>query len=119
MSRLPGRYPWHCPQLHGQARQVHQPAGARSRPASKTAPFERCRFEEFFSHSAEFVRCRFVGRVKMAVMAPTSGRRNEIVDNDFSKAELSANIGLRGDFPVHLQRWPDGFVPGTEPRLQR
>ena len=78
--------------------------------------FERCRFEEHFSFDAEYVRCRFVGPVKMAVFNGTSlsGRRNEIVDNDFTEALLSDNIGLRNDFPSRDQRWPAGYNPPAD-----
>jgi hypothetical protein len=75
--------------------------------------FELCRFQEFFSFSADFVGCRFVGPIKMAViygMDPHTGRRNDIEGNDFRAAMLSDNIGLRGDFPVKSQLWPDGFA---------
>jgi hypothetical protein len=76
--------------------------------------FDRCRFSEHFSFDAEYVRCRFVGKMTMAVfncVSPRSGRRNEIVDNDFTHTEFSDNVAWRGDFPVDDQRWPDGYRP--------
>ncbi|MFB9236254.1 hypothetical protein ACFFWC_11960 [Plantactinospora siamensis] len=81
--------------------------------------FERCRFEEFFSFSADFVGCRFVGPIKMAAIYgtdPHTGRRNEIHGNNFRAAGLSDNIGLRADFPVESQLWPEGFPVGHPPR---
>jgi hypothetical protein len=76
--------------------------------------FERCRFEEHFSFAADYLRCTFVGPIKTAVFYgtdPNTGRRNEVVDNDFTAATLSDNVGWRGGFPVADQLWPDGYVP--------
>jgi hypothetical protein len=76
--------------------------------------FERCRFEEHFSWSAEYVGCRFVGPMRTAVFFgtdPNSGRVNEIHDNDFTDVAFSSNVGWRGDFPVLDQRWPESFTP--------
>jgi hypothetical protein len=74
--------------------------------------FERCRFEEHFSFSADYVRCKFVGPIKTAVFFgtdPNTGRRNDIVDNDFTAADLSDNVDWRDDFPKDKQRWPAGY----------
>ena len=75
--------------------------------------FERCRFEEHFSFAADYVRCTFVGPIKTAVffgVDPDTGRRNDIVNNDFTNATLSDNVAWRRDFPETDQRWPDGYV---------
>lgn len=76
--------------------------------------FERCRFEEHFSHQADYVGCCFVGPMKMAVFFgydPKSGRRNDIADNDFTQVRFTDNVAWRGDFPLQRQRWPTDFTP--------
>jgi uncharacterized protein YjbI with pentapeptide repeats len=76
--------------------------------------FQRCRFEEHFSFNADYLRCKFVGPIKTAVFYgtnPDTGRRNDIVDNDFTDAILSDNVAWRGDFPIGQQRWPVGYHP--------
>jgi hypothetical protein len=76
--------------------------------------FERCRFEEHFSDRADYVGCRFIGPVKMAVFFgcdPQSGRRNDITGNDFTQARFTDNVAWRRDFPLQHQHWPTGFTP--------
>jgi hypothetical protein len=75
--------------------------------------FERCRWESTFSFDADYVRCRFLGRIRTAVFygtSPESGRANEIVANDFTRADID-NVAWRANFPVALQQWPDGYQP--------
>jgi hypothetical protein len=78
--------------------------------------FRRCRFEEHFSFCADYVQCRFEGRIKGAVFyahAPAEhgceGKVNEIVRNDFSDATFD-NVGWRGGIDLAAQTWPDGYV---------
>lgn len=74
--------------------------------------FEDCRFEEHFSPDADYIRCQFVGPVRTAVffgVSPTTGRRNQIEENDFSAADLGEGVAWRAEFPIDRQRWPAGY----------
>ncbi len=76
--------------------------------------FERCRFEEHFSLQADYLDCRFVGPMKMAVFFgsdPKTGRRNDIAGNDFTQARFTDNIAWRGGFPLQQQNWPVDYTP--------
>jgi hypothetical protein len=81
--------------------------------------FDGCRFEEHFSFAADYVRCRFVGPMRTAVFYgtdPETGRRNQIVENDFREAAISSNVGWRGAFPLDAQVWPEGYEPVVNDR---
>jgi uncharacterized protein YjbI with pentapeptide repeats len=78
--------------------------------------FDQCRFEQFFPHETDFVRCRFIGPIKAAVFfgRTQTGRVNDIEGNDFTHAALSDNVAFRSDFPFSNQMWPEGFHPNVE-----
>jgi hypothetical protein len=80
--------------------------------------FRRCRFEEHFSFCADYIRCRFEGRIRTAVFycrAPSNalcdGKVNEIVGNDFTQAIISDNVAWRGNVDLSAQVWPAGYTP--------
>jgi uncharacterized protein YjbI with pentapeptide repeats len=88
------------------------------------ARFERCAFVdcdfgEHFSFCADYIDCTFVGRVAKAVFYGTApdghrcdGKRNTIIGNDFSSADLR-DVGFRGGVSLDAQSWPEGFDPSS------
>lgn len=83
--------------------------------------FDRCRFEEHFSFCADYVECRFIGKIRTAVFygrAPVGvrcdGRTNEIRGNDFTEAIISDNVGWRRDIDVDAQQWPRNYKPVSD-----
>lgn len=83
------------------------------------ARFERCVFDNCgwrttFNYDADLVACVFTGKMQSGAIggvSPRTGRRNEVMGNDFSAADISANFAWRFDFPVAQQTWPTAFVP--------
>lgn len=80
--------------------------------------FIRCKFNGHSATEADLVNCRFVGKIDGCNWYSTApghkyqgGRLNEIVDNDFSRATLSDNIGWLGQFDIDAQTWPPGATP--------
>jgi hypothetical protein len=87
-------------------------------PIIGEARFEACVFDgtidELFTHTAEFIDCRFLGRISRAKF---SGRpwdpmrltppreRNEFVGNDFSRCALVDVAFVKG-IDISAQRWP-------------
>jgi hypothetical protein len=76
--------------------------------------FEHCHWGAHFARDADFVRCTFIGPMKTGAfsgVSPRTGRRNEIIGNDFTATDFRGAIGWRDDFPIDMQRWPAGYVP--------
>lgn len=80
--------------------------------------FVNCRWEGSFAHSADFVRCRFVGKMNGCVwfgddpMRPDQQpRRNEIVGNDFTETVFTDNVDWRFNYPADDQLFPSGYKP--------
>jgi len=81
--------------------------------------FLNCRWDGHFAHSADLIRCRFVGRMNGCVwfgddVRDTPGkpfRRNEIVDNDFTETLFTDNVDWRFNYPAEAQLFPTGYRP--------
>lgn len=82
--------------------------------------FIRCKFNGHNAFNADVVDCTFIGKIDGCNWYGTvpdhhndAGRRNEIINNDFSQATLTDNVGWRGEFDMNAQTWPS---EGTPPR---
>lgn len=82
--------------------------------------FIRCKFNGHRAYETDLVNCKFIGKIDGCIWYGTApepghqhdaGRRNEIINNDFSEATLTDNIGWRGNFDIDSQIWPAGAKP--------
>jgi hypothetical protein len=127
LGGAPGTVYRDCRFERADLRGVH-PGGAR---------FEGCEFadvrlEKWLCFTAEFVGCRFAGRLAEVVFrgrvfppgsALAGGReRNEFAGNDFTAAEL-VGVAFVGGIDIGAQRLPDGpqyvRVPSAPDRIAR
>lgn len=84
--------------------------------------FDNCGWRSAFEYDADLVACVFTGKMQSGAMggvSPRTQRRNEVVDNDFSAADISDNFAWRFDFPVSQQTWPPGFVAVQDVQARR
>jgi hypothetical protein len=101
--------------------------GSPGRFSLGAARFERCVFDKCgwrstFNYEADLMECVFTGKMQSGAFGGESsrtGRRNEILGNDFSAAEISDNFAWRFGFPVAEQTWPAGYVPLQDMQAQR
>jgi hypothetical protein len=73
--------------------------------------FRECGTEGFAALDADFVGCRFLGRVDDVTLVGAdggTGTANEVWGNDFRAAHV-VRLALRGVDPAD-QRWPEGAV---------
>jgi hypothetical protein len=66
------------------------------------------------------IDCTFAGRMNGCVWfghGPEGhgvSRRNIIGGNDFTAAQITANVGWRVGFPTSAQAWPPQYVPAVD-----
>jgi len=64
---------------------------------------------------ASLVGCTFAGRMNACAWFGGSERGPNVHrGNDFSAVQFTDNVGWRSSFPVHDQRWPEGYVPRAD-----
>jgi hypothetical protein len=74
--------------------------------------FINCRWEGHFAHDAWLIGNRFRGTMNgCAWFGQGKDGRNVIEANDCTDAQLTRNVGFRGDVPIESQRWPAAFQP--------
>jgi hypothetical protein len=74
--------------------------------------FDNCRTDHLYAVHAEFVGCRFLGRLEDATFVGTDpgiGIPYEIRDNDFRSAQLG-RVALQSGVRFEDQHWPEGAV---------